>query len=824
MADAKIVLSAQDKTAAAFRSLNKSLQDSDALVGRFSGALIGLTAAALAPAAIYAVFDRLVKGAGDFQDMAEKAGDSAEAFASLNVAAGTTGKTMDDVIQASIKLTKNLTGVDDESTDAGAAIKALGLDMDKFKRLSPVDQIEAIAKALAGFADGPGKTAAAVALFGKSGAELLPFMKELAGETGRQNILSAQQIKLADEYADKQARARTQLTLYAQALATDALPAYTAVTNAAGDLIKQIVGVGEGTNSLRNSTAILDWAESAALAIGTVVEAAVGAIKGLSALAGSVESVAADARFLEALTPQGAAQALARGETPWSLLEKRNQKAHEANQRYVELWKYDGTAITTAIRKSFADQRRLLDPENARESRRFGSQAAQILGAGELDSKGKGKGKDAAQLAKAQRDFDIEALKNAAEELVGTYSNAEKIMEAMRAAGLLDEAEYYQAKRDFLTLDAKAKEDALQQEIARYQQENLTGKDKLENDKKIAAAQAELAKLRGKTAADLAVLGIQETAAIKRVAKAYEEARIAAELYLAVSGKQYQRELAAFGRGDGARDKAAASSQIDDRYQGQRDELERDKRLLEMLSPEGKLTGEARKQYETRLEIINEFNAKALDQWERYYADLLAKQGNWENGATRALENYLESTGKVAEQTEQLFTKAFQGMEDALVDFVKTGKLDFKSLVNSIIADLARIVIRQQITGPLAGWMNGLLSGGGSVNAAGGSAGAGFGTGAGYGNQDFGGFFAKGGTLQPGQWGIAGENGPEPIFAGARPLHVTPNGGGASVINITINAAVGNIASKSDVVDGMRTVANQIVGKLQRRDTYGKGS
>jgi len=56
-------------------------------------------------------------------------------------------------------------------------------------------------------------------------------------------------------------------------------------------------------------------------------------------------------------------------------------------------------------------------------------------------------------------------------------------------------------------------------------------------------------------------------------------------------------------------------------------------------------------------------------------------------------------------------TDAFEGMEDALVNFVQTGKLNFKSLVNSILADMARITIRQNITGPLANWMSGGSSG-----------------------------------------------------------------------------------------------------------------
>jgi hypothetical protein len=42
----------------------------------------------------------------------------------------------------------------------------------------------------------------------------------------------------------------------------------------------------------------------------------------------------------------------------------------------------------------------------------------------------------------------------------------------------------------------------------------------------------------------------------------------------------------------------------------------------------------------------------------------------------------------------------------------------------------------------------------------------------------FAGFFAAGGNLNPGQWGIAGEHGPEPIFAGPHGLAVLSHGDG----------------------------------------------
>jgi lambda family phage tail tape measure protein len=73
----------------------------------------------------------------------------------------------------------------------------------------------------------------------------------------------------------------------------------------------------------------------------------------------------------------------------------------------------------------------------------------------------------------------------------------------------------------------------------------------------------------------------------------------------------------------------------------------------------------------------------------------------YETGAKRAIKSYAAELNNVAKATEDAFGRAFQGMEDALVTFVTTGKSTFGDLARSILADIARIAVRQAIVKPL---------------------------------------------------------------------------------------------------------------------------
>lgn len=70
-------------------------------------------------------------------------------------------------------------------------------------------------------------------------------------------------------------------------------------------------------------------------------------------------------------------------------------------------------------------------------------------------------------------------------------------------------------------------------------------------------------------------------------------------------------------------------------------------------------------------------------------------------GMMNAMKEFGDKAKDTGDQVKTAMLSAFQSIENALVDLVMTGKIGFKSLVNSIIADFARIQIKQQIMQPI---------------------------------------------------------------------------------------------------------------------------
>jgi hypothetical protein len=210
------VMDALDQIGRKADSQAKSIQTAFRLAGTAIGAAIGSFS-------VLAV-DDIANSIAAYKDLGDQMGDSAEAVSGLQRAADLSGVSLDQVTQASIKLTSALAKGGEEGKGVAKALSAINIQFDEFKRLSPVAQIELVARKLAEFEDGAGKTALAVDLFGKSGAQLIPFFNDLAEAGGRTARLTQEQIDAADAYTKSLARLKSEFGALTQSIAADAIP------------------------------------------------------------------------------------------------------------------------------------------------------------------------------------------------------------------------------------------------------------------------------------------------------------------------------------------------------------------------------------------------------------------------------------------------------------------------------------------------------------------------------------------------------------------------------------------------------------------------
>ena len=110
------------------------------------------------------------------------------------------------------------------------------------------------------------------------------------------------------------------------------------------------------------------------------------------------------------------------------------------------------------------------------------------------------------------------------------------------------------------------------------------------------------------------------------------------------------------------------------------------------------------KLYDDQLGVEETFQAKSLAAWMAHNEKKKQLDEDWRVGAFKSLNNYQESAKKTASQAETAFTNFLKGTEDMLVEFVKTGKLSFASLADSIISDIARIAAKT-LTSGIASWL-----------------------------------------------------------------------------------------------------------------------
>jgi len=254
-------------------------------------------------------------------------------FAGIAHAANLADVSMESVGSAAQKAEVNFAKAANGSHVAQAAFGALGLSVEELGALSPAQRFQAIAAALKNVPDSAERARLAVALFGKSGGELLPMFEEGAagiGEAAREAerfglALTQDQSNSIDSMGDSFQKAQQAVAGVVQQVVAYLAPALEGVTTTFTDLIGGVGGANIGAfigEAILNGAAyfagIADWFVTSTKGVWEYVAGVVEHFGGVTGIFSSVVSALQSVWYLGEAVFKGVGVILAQSMAGWA--------------------------------------------------------------------------------------------------------------------------------------------------------------------------------------------------------------------------------------------------------------------------------------------------------------------------------------------------------------------------------------------------------------------------------------------------------------------------------------------------------------------------
>lgn len=176
----KLIINADDRSGAALTRVRDSIGSVGGAVSNLHGRIAGI-GAAVAGSMFAALIKSGIDAADQIDETSQRVGVAVESLSALKYAGEMSGVQFDLLSGNLKKLSANIQEVAASGKgDAADALKAIGVSVaDASGKLRNADEVfEDVAEQFAGMQDGAGKTALAMAIFGRSGADLIPMLNE----------------------------------------------------------------------------------------------------------------------------------------------------------------------------------------------------------------------------------------------------------------------------------------------------------------------------------------------------------------------------------------------------------------------------------------------------------------------------------------------------------------------------------------------------------------------------------------------------------------------------------------------------------------------
>lgn len=729
-------------------------------------AMKAVKGAVMAMAAAY-TFDAFADGikgaiasAGELDQMAKKTGATVEALSGLKSAAKLSGTSLEEVGGGLQKLSKAMFEAAGGSQKQSDLFKSLGVEVtDSSGKLRDSGEVMLdLAKKLDSMDSSTQAVATAQMLLGKRGAELLPFMQDLA-EIGELNAkVTSEMAAEADLYEKNLVRLEGRKKSLYNTIASALLPVmrdFTDALLASGSMTERL---NDTAKQLKQDNVIETWAREGLRAVAAFIDIFDACVRIVRIAGNAIAATGADiVSVLAFMDGIGAEMISEKSLDPVkrrfaTLTSDLKSHAESFNDDMVKIW--TAPLFLTKLDEQFAQRDAGLKKPVESPKRSFAipdqrpdktSPFDSYLDSLNVEAIKDKLGKYEAMIEKGRLLAVKEGRLGDMAKVTATVSSIQSIDEGKRIdafAHSLDVAnQQYEFQNTLIGLNAR------DQALATEGRKNFLAVeqqiwDAEKNGSKLSAEAQQ--RLRAEATKSTATLVQAVNDRFDAQQKFDETKRINAFTHsLEQANEQYIFQTDLIGMNAQAQEIANVK---------RKNFLAVEQQIWDAEQSGTKLTADTQQRLRDEAVKSTAVMIKAIEaRWDA--------ERSWETGVNKALNNYIDTVTNAAAQSERLITNAFKGMEDALVSFVQTGKLDFKSLANSIIADLIRIQIQNSIMKPLAQATSGMSLSGMFSSA---------------GNFLSGLFKADGGPVAGGQPYIVGEQGPE---------WFVPNGAGTIVPN-----------------------------------------